>query len=157
MNPAQVTFESDDNTQRFWPSFQQSLGAIRTMNSGGTEEDTKAMQKELYMKYHKTLMSYFNSGRIEKSVYTDKLKNQDYMKELRKNYGIELTPYGKSYLESREYVQAVEADFEAFLVGGRPDSIVNEIKNVGGTVGNLLEQTGYHGSAVNDDFMKRGL
>lgn len=34
MNSAQVTFESDDNTQRFWPSFQQSLGAIRTMDSG---------------------------------------------------------------------------------------------------------------------------
>lgn len=153
MDTSQGIMSKDDNTERLWPSFQQSLGAIKNMQSGGTEEETRAMQKELYMKYHKTLVTFFNHS-LSKKVYDD-LHTQDYIKELSRNYGIILPQNGKSYLESREYVQAAEADFEAFLAGGRPDSIVNEIKNVGGTVGNLLEQTGYHGSAANDDFAKR--
>lgn len=71
-----------------------------------------------------------------------------------KNYGITLTPYGKAHLESREYVQAAEADFDAFLAGGRPDSIKNEITNVGGSIADVLEKTNYRGAVANDDSVR---
>lgn len=114
MNAGQATFEKDDNTEKLWPSFKKSLGAIKDMKVG-TPEETKTIQKELYMKYHKALWKYFSDDRLSKKVYEEDLPKQDYIKELTQKYGIRHVPGGKMQLETSSYVQAAEDDFEAFL------------------------------------------
>ncbi len=116
MNTNHATLEMNkERTKRLWPNFEQGIAAIKNMSSGGTEEETRTMQKELYTRYHKALMTHLN-GIISKKVYDDELKDQDYMRELNTKYGIRLPKTnGKAHLESLEYAQEVEEDFDKFL------------------------------------------
>ncbi len=117
MNTNHATLEMNkERTKRLWPNFENSINAIKNMSSGGTEEETRTLQKELYTKYHKALMTYLN-GIISKKVYDEELQDQDYMRELYTKYGMRLPKVnGKAHLESVEYAQEVAEDFEKFLV-----------------------------------------
>jgi hypothetical protein len=114
MNAGQATFEKDENTERFWPNFKKSLGAIKNME-GKTPEVKKSIQKDLYMKYHRALWKYFSDDRLSKKVYEEVLPKEDYMRELTQKYGIRHVPGGKSQLDTQSYTQAAEEDFEYFL------------------------------------------
>jgi hypothetical protein len=114
MNPAQAIPDSDDTTKLFWSGFQKSLKAIGDM-SAKTPEIKKEIQKNVYMKYHKAFLSHMNSS-FKKSVYEEDLPKQNYIQELDRKYAIRLTlPSGKEFLETQEYHQRAEEDFEAYL------------------------------------------
>lgn len=78
----------------------------------GTQENTEDIQKSLYLQYHHAFMKFL-TARFKDKAY-DEVQNQIFFKEMESKYGMSLIPYGMS-LESVEYNQKAEADFDAYM------------------------------------------
>lgn len=78
----------------------------------GSPDETEETQKELYIQYHKAFMKFL-TARFKDKAY-EEVQNQLFFREMESKYGMTLVPYGIS-LDSAEYKQIAEDDFETFI------------------------------------------